>query len=197
MSAAEPQKRSVLSKLSASASEGATLVLRRLNIWLRKAALNATSAILGCSSSITLTQHRRLLTLQNSSPTDSAGEQRNSELRFGNVVCFAPTAIADILWNSRDTIPTMMSSPLCREFMTDTISPNRVVEVRDGLESGTLEFATISLEEYLQVSFLMLYHGEEVHVEQKVVYGGGVYNLHACLALVHPPSAIAELRKKV
>ncbi len=190
----EPQKRSARGRLRTSVVRGATLALRRLSIWLRKAALSVTNVTLGYLNSTILTLETRLLTLRNSSPMDSAGAQKDSELRLGNAVSFAPTAIGDILWNSKSTTPTPTYEPLCREFMTDTISPNRLVQIRDGIEAGTIDFATVSVEEYLQVSFLMLYHGEELHIEQKVMYGGGRYNLHACVSQVVAPGSVTGLR---
>ena len=192
----KPRLKNGLWRLSISVVRASGSALRRSSTWLRKAALNAATGIRGYLSLTTLTPRRKLQPLRNLSPTGTLGDQRNSELKLGSVVSFAPTAIADILWNSRDITPTMTSEPLCREFMTDTISASKAQQAADGIRNGTLDFATISLEEYLQVSFLQLYHGAEVHIEQKVVYGGGVYALHACLSKVVPPAQVAELRNK-
>ena len=188
--AARPKSRSVLKRLRTSVAKGALLASRRLSISLRKAALTVGSTIPEFLNSIIWILETRLLKYQSSSPTDTAGGQKSCEMKLGSVVSFAPTAIGDILWNSKNTTLTPMSDPLCREYMTDTISPSRTKDIAAGLEAGTLDFANVSMEEYLQVSFLMLYHGEEVHIEQKVMYGGGLYNLHACLSQVVNPGQI-------
>jgi hypothetical protein len=59
------------------------------------------------------------------------------------------------------------------------------------------KFEGISLEEYMQVSFLSLISGDEVHVEDKVVYGGNVFLLHACVSQVNPAEKVEALREVI
>lgn len=79
--------------------------------------------------------------------------------------------------------------------MSVTISSNRTREILDRLEAGQIE--GISLEEFMQVSFLSLMSGDEVHIEEKVMYGGNLFQLHACVNSVTPSQPISALRTKV
>ena len=42
----------------------------------------------------------------------------------------------------------------------------------------------VLLDEFMQVSFLTLMHGDTVHIEVPVVYGGQLFELHACVSKV-------------
>lgn len=79
--------------------------------------------------------------------------------------------------------------------MTVTILPNRAEEIIKKIAEG--DFKGISLEEYMQVSFLTLMTGDEQHVEEKVMYGGNVFSLHACVAQVAPGQQVSALRNTV
>lgn len=85
--------------------------------------------------------------------------------------------------------------PPCDRSMNITISTVRTEQILDKIERN--DFKGISLEEYLQVSFLTLMSGEEQHLEEKVVYGGNVFELHACVQQVNPNHAVSVLRKIV
>ena len=91
---------------------------------------------------------------------------------------------------------TMTSAPLCTEYMQFTISPSDSERLITGLRDGTLDLNTVSMAEYLQISFLTLMSGEEIHIEQKMVAGGNVFNLHACVSSVTPSQPMKSLREK-
>jgi hypothetical protein len=80
--------------------------------------------------------------------------------------------------------------------MNDSISENRAEAIFNGLAEGTIDLSTITLEEYLQVSFLYLVSTEEIHIEQKVAYAGGIYNLHACVNNISPPERVDNLNRE-
>lgn len=79
--------------------------------------------------------------------------------------------------------------------MTVTISPSRAEEIINKIARN--DFKGISLKEYMQVSFLSLMTGEEQHIEEKVMYGGNVFSLHACVAQVAPGQQVSALRNTV
>lgn len=79
--------------------------------------------------------------------------------------------------------------------MSITISTNRTEEVLDMVDRG--DYKGISLEEYMQVSFLALMSGDESHIEEKVMYGGNLFQLHACVHQVNPGQQVEALRKVV
>jgi len=81
--------------------------------------------------------------------------------------------------------------------MRDMTSETRAHEIIDGIDNGTLDYATVTMEEWLQVSFLSLFHGEEVHIELPIVYGGCAFHLHACVEQVVPGADVPPLRKEI
>jgi len=87
----------------------------------------------------------------------------------------------------------MMYEPPCEESMTVTLSPSRAEEVIEKIAKNDLD--GISMREYMEVSFLTLMSGEEVHVEEKVMFGGNLFTLHACVSQVKPGQKVSELRK--
>ena len=76
------------------------------------------------------------------------------------------------------------------------VSTSRTEEIAEGIGSDTIDYATVAMEEWLQVSFLMLFHNNESHIELPLVYGGGVYHLHACVELVQPAEQTKLLKEK-
>ncbi len=89
----------------------------------------------------------------------------------------------------------MTYEPPCERSMTITISSNRTEEVIKAIETGHIEGVT--LEEYLQVSFLSLMSGDEIHFEEAVMYGGNLITLHTCVSQVNPGQQVSALRKVV
>ena len=79
--------------------------------------------------------------------------------------------------------------------MSVTVSENRTKEILERLEAGRVE--GISLKEFMEVSFLALMSGDEVHVEEEIMHGGNVFCLHACVNSVTPNQPISALRKIV
>ncbi len=174
-----------------------TLESKPSTTWLSKAVTCVENAIHEFWSSIIFAHATRQTLSLNSSATDTAGDQNDSELKFGNVVSFALTATDFILQNNWSTMAIRTSKQHSGESMSDTISDRRTEELLEGLEAGTLDFKEVTMAEWLQVSFLMLYHGQETSTEQQILYGGAVYKLHTCVALVNPPVGdIQELRSK-
>lgn len=163
---------------------------KRLNIWLQKVVHAVEKGIHEFWSSIILSHAKSYMTSPSSSPTVTVGEPKNFGRRFANAVSFAQTATDDIQSSNRSTTHTMTSKPNCTEYSSDSISLSRTEEILLGLENGTLDLTTITLAEYIQVSFLGLVSGSEVHIEQKVTYGGQVFNLHACVSEIRPMQSL-------
>lgn len=165
--------------------------------WLSKAARCVENAIHEFWSSIIFAHATRQSMSRGSSPTDIVGDQSGYVLKFGSVVSFAPIATDYILQGNWGTMPMMTSPKNCSRFTSVTISESRTEEIVDGLEAGTLDYEKVTMSEWLQVSYLMLYHGQELHIDQQIVYGGCVYRLHACVEAVSPAAgSVEELRNK-
>ena len=80
--------------------------------------------------------------------------------------------------------------------MTVMISNERTQEIVKSLETGH-GLDQITMEEYLQVSFLSLMSEDEVHMEETIMYGGNLFTLHACVNQVNPGQQVKALRKIV
>lgn len=81
--------------------------------------------------------------------------------------------------------------------MKCTISESRTKQLLAGINEGTLDYDKISMAEYLQLSFLMAFHGSNgVEVSQRIMYGGNMYVLHACVDQVVTNEKPTALRTK-
>lgn len=77
--------------------------------------------------------------------------------------------------------------------MTVTVSNERTKKIIADLGAGK-NLDKITVEEFLNVSFLSLISGDEVHIEEQVMHAGNLYSLHACLAGVNPNNDVKALR---
>lgn len=87
------------------------------------------------------------------------------------------------------------SEPRCVKYLNDMISENDAQKIIDRIEAG--DYAGITMEDYLQVSFLALISGDEVTVDDRIMYKGNVFSLHACITVVNPPEQVSNLRNTV
>ena len=170
----------------------APLVSRRFSTWLNMVARSVENAIHDCLSSIIWSRAKRQMISVDYSPTDSAGDPSDFELRLENAVYFAPTATDFILRNNWNTMAIRMSGQPSATSMPPTISKNDIVAFVEGLESGKIDYSKVTVHEWMQVSFLMLVHGNELHIDQQVLYGGSVYQLHACVEKIDVASGVTE-----
>lgn len=49
------------------------------------------------------------------------------------------------------------------------------------------KYDDISLTEFLQASFILLYSGNVMEIQQKFMYGGNIYRIETCVRGVTPP----------
>ena len=169
------------------------LALGHWNTWRRKVVASVASGIHEFWSSIILSHAKRQTMSVVSLPTVLVGEPRNFVRRFVNAVLSAQTAIDCIPSPNRSIMPTMMYRPPCKESTNDTTFESRAI--LKAIEEGDIE--GVSFAEYLQVSFLALMSGEEVHMDQKIMYGGNLYTLHACVEQINPNQQVEALRKVI
>lgn len=90
----------------------------------------------------------------------------------------------------------MTSNPHSEESMDVTVSRARTLEIIEGVEDGTIDLNKITMAEWLQVSFLAAVgDGDVIHVSQKMMYGGNLYTLHACVEQIVPNQQVSSIRK--
>ena len=184
------KNRNELLRLSISESSAARRVLRRFSTWLTKVVTAVGNGIHEFWSSIILEHARRNTISLYSSPTATAGEQKNYVPKLGSVVSFARTAIESIQSSNRSTIPMTTSKRPCETSSASTILSSRAEEIVNGLADGTLDLTTVTLAEFVQVSFLRLVSFDETHLEQTIMYGGNVFKFHACVSEIQPMQSI-------
>jgi hypothetical protein len=114
--------------------------------------------------------------------------------KLGNAVYSVQTATGNTPLSSKTITPTEMFEKHSVGSMKITTSPSDFARIRDELVAGELDLESITLKEYLDVSFLSLYDGLEVNSDIRVVYQGNVYQLHTCVTGVVPASPVKELR---
>ena len=174
------------------------LALHAFAISLRLGAQAVGNVIRGCWNLITSIRPKKAKASPDLSPKPIHGLRKFSDVRFGNVVYFAPTAIESILLNNRITTAIQTYEERCRNYMTLTKSAEEYETIKDGLLDGSLDPESISFADWLHVSFLSLYSkSEELHTEPKLVYKGSVYHLHVCVQGVVPAQPVDLLRQKV
>jgi len=147
-------------------------------------------------SLIILIKRIRATALADSSQTDTAGDPSAYEPRFGSAVSFAPTAIDFIRQHRWSTMDTMMSETHLTELTPSITSPEDACTIAEQIRDGKFDMNSISMAEWLQIAFLLLYHGELINIDQKVMYGGAMFNLHACLDSANPAEETKILRTK-
>ncbi len=165
---------------------------------LRRAASIAAHTIQEFWNSTIWTRLRKSTTSADSFPAAMSGPVKSFDVRFENVVYFARTVTESTPQNSKETMPTKTSKMLCVKSTETMESSHDFERIRDGLTDGTLDLSTISVQEWLEVSFLSMYGGEELHIDTKVISKGCVYHLHLCVQQVIPPGQqVARLKTKV
>lgn len=176
--------------------------LKRLSTWLIKAASHAVSETLGYLSLITSSRGRKMATLRTCSATAIVGAVNDSEKKSENAACSVQIVIGDTLSFNKTITPILMSAMRCKEYMRPMESPTdeyaaRFNTISEGIDRGSLDYSTVSMKEWMEVSFLMLYHGKESQLEQKMVYGGNLFQFHACINQITPNQQVSALGNKV
>ena len=175
----------------------AELELKYFNTLLKKAAVSATNIILGFLSSITSIPQKSVSPSVDSSQPATAGPQKPSVPKSGSAKYYVRTATESTPLSSRIITQTPKSAPLCvKSIKPMELGPEGCEKIREGLINGTIDLTTISVAQWLHVSYLSLFAQKETHMEQAVVYEGNVYNLHLCVSGVVPPEAAEKLRDK-
>ena len=58
----------------------------------------------------------------------------------------------------------------------------------EALKRGGSALETVTVAEWIQVSFLRLFNGQNTHIDEPVLYGENVFDLHACISKVNAPT---------
>jgi len=170
--------------------------LKRSNTWPRKVAATVARATHAFWSLITLTRLRSSIRSENSSPTVIVGQARGFDKKFVSVVSFARIVTESIQSSSKTITHTTTSPRHCREFMTVTTLSDRTKYIIESVEAGK-NLDKITVAEFIEVSFLALMSGDEVHNEQSIMYGGNMFSMHTCVSQVSPAERVDSLRNEV
>ncbi|KKL27733.1 hypothetical protein LCGC14_2382220 [marine sediment metagenome] len=171
--------------------------LKYFSILLRRAVASAMNIILGFLSSITSIPQKSISPSVDSSPPATAGPQKSFAPKSESVKYYVQTATENTPSSSKTITPTPRSAPRCvKSIKPMELGPEGCEKIREGLIKGTIDLTTISVAQWLHVSYLALFAQKETHMERAVVYEGNVYNLHLCVSGVMPPEATAKLKHK-
>lgn len=76
--------------------------------------------------------------------------------------------------------------------MQNTISTQQLL---DGLLEGRVDLSTLSLKEFLEISFLHAMSSNVININNKVMYGGNLFNIHCCVEGIEAlPDAVKGLK---
>lgn len=171
--------------------------LKYFSILLRRAAVSAILMIREFLNSITSIPQKSIAPSVDSSQPDTVGAQKSSAPKSESAEYYVRTAIGNTHLSSKTITPTPRSSMPCEKSTgPSALSPERCEEIRVGLLSGKLDLHTVSLLDWMHVSYLSLFNKQETHMQQSIVYDGNVYNLHFCVSSVVPPAQPEKLREK-
>jgi hypothetical protein len=85
------------------------------------------------------------------------------------------------------TTATLTSEKPSKQSLRITVSPSEAAETIRRLENGTLDLSTISVREWIEVSYIALFDQQDLHFEISVVEGGNAVRLHTCIRGIVPP----------
>lgn len=160
--------------------------------WLTKVVANVATEIRGFYNSTTSTRPKNAGLSAECSPTVVIGVMRSFGEKFASAESSALTAMQSTPSPNRTITPMKRCRLYLPEFTSDT--ELRSEEIASRIVLGE-SLEDISLIEYLQMAFLCIIDGEELHMNTTIKYGGAVYDLHACLREVIAPVAASQLRK--
>ena len=175
----------------------AGLELKYCSILLRRVAASVALMIREFLSSITSIPQKNISPSVDSSQQVTAGPQKSSVPKFGNAEYYVRTAIESTPLSSRTITQTPKSTLPCEKLIEPMeLGPEACEKIREALIKGTIDLRTISVAQWIQVSYLNLFSQKETHMQQAIVYDGNVYNLHLCVTGVVPPASPDKLREK-
>ena len=171
--------------------------LKYFSILLRRAVASAMNIILGFLSSITSIPQKSISPSVDSSPPATAGPQKSFAPKSESVKYYVQTATENTPSSSKTITPTPKFVPPCEKLIEPMeLGPEACEKIREALIKGTIDLRTISVAQWIQVSYLNLFSQKETHMQQAIVYDGNVYNLHLCVSGVIPPASPDKLREK-
>lgn len=167
------------------------------SILLRRAAVSAGNMILGFLNLITAIPCEKAGPSVDSSAVVTAGPPKSSAPKSESVEYYVQTVTGDTHSSNKIIIQTPKSMPPCSKSIAPMeFDPGECAKIREKIMEGTLDLRTISLAQWMHVSFLSLFNQQETHIQQTVLFQGSVYSLHACVNGVVPPEAVARLKEK-
>lgn len=65
-------------------------------------------------------------------------------------------------------------------------------DLLEALRNGTADLNQITVAEWIQVAFVHAMSNGIIHIEQPIVYGGQLFNVHLCMNNVGPSASLDE-----
>jgi hypothetical protein len=165
----------------------AVRALHALSTWRNKVANCVASGIHEFWSSTILSHAERFMPSQPSFLVDTLGQARFYDARYANVVYSVQTVTGSTPLSSKTTTATLTSEKPSKQSLRITVSPSEAAETIRRLENGTLDLSTISVREWIEVSYIALFDQQDLHFEISVVEGGNAVRLHTCIRGIVPP----------
>ena len=65
------------------------------------------------------------------------------------------------------------------------------------MQAGTAALDQVTVEDWLQIAFIHAVDSGVIHLEQPVVYGGQLFNVHMCIDNIGPSQSLDDALDKV
>lgn len=167
-----------------------------LSILQSTVARRVVTAIHEFWSSIILSHAISFTPLQLSSVEGMPGVVKLYDGRSANAVYYARTATGNTPLSNRNITPTPMCEKDSTPSLTTSVSRTETEQKINALLNGVLDLNTISLREWIELSYMSLFHKEELQLNINIVEGGNVVRLHTCVQAIVPPAEMDKLGTK-
>lgn len=163
-------------------------VLHALSTWRDTVVKTVESGIHEFWSSIILSHAKSYTPLRRSFQVDMLGAVRFYDVRYENVVYSVQTVTGNTPLSSKTTTPTMTSEQSSLPSLEPTKSrSDEYAEKLRLMQEGTLDLNTITLREWIEISYLAMFDRQELNLDINIIEGGNRIHLHTCVQAIAPP----------
>lgn len=114
-----------------------------------------------------------------------------------NAVYYVQTATGSIPLSNKTITPTHKSPEPSTKSLEILVSRSECEQKLNALRNGVLDLNSISVQEWIEMSYMSLFMNQELHLDVNIVDRGNVFHLHTCVQGVVPPVPTEKLGQKV
>lgn len=175
----------------------AKLELKYCSILLRRAAVSVGRMIRESWSSIILILTRKSSRFLGWLAQGIRGQANSSDEKLDYAESSVQTVIAATQSDNRDITPTQPSLKPSKKYMHVTeLKTDEFRNLEQSFQQMKVDFTTMTVDEFLNFSYLSMFGSREVQIERTVMHGGALFTIHICVNAIIPPGPMEGIRKK-